>query len=256
MPRHRCLARVVAGECEYQREQIAKQWLGQVLPNWTKPSKVVVTFGWGDGVGSTALTFADAKTGRRLADIEIRVDGLTLESLEVILPREIAFTVLATHFGKPVPRWAGSGIARLHEPVIQQAEHDSLIRQLLNAGRGVRLKVLFRMTDYPQDMTHFHAQVHSVCRFLLSAGHSRAALLEFVGNGMGMNDNNADGWDRAAKALGYKSVDSLEDAWLSWLQKPESRLKTDSQPSRASPDDQFDRIPPVKLPGSAPPGRP
>ena len=123
----------------------------------------------------------------------MRLDGLTLESLEVDAAARDCI-----HRSRHALRQAGAavgrqGIARLHEPVIQQAEHDSLIRQLLNAGRGVRLKVLFRMTEYPQDMTLFHAQGHSVCRFLLSAGHSRAALLEFVGNGMGMNDNTADG---------------------------------------------------------------
>jgi hypothetical protein len=243
------LSRVVAGESEYQRQQIATLWLGKALPNWEKPSKVVVTFGWADGVGSTTFSFSDAKSSRESMGIEIRLDGLTLESLEVILPREVAETVLATHFGKPLPRWAGGGIARLHEPEIQQSAHDILNRQLLNEGRGVRLRALFRMTEYPQDMTLLNAQSHSVCRFLLAVGHSRAAVLGFIGHGM--NDNSAAGWDGAAVKLGYKSVDALEEAWLEWLKKPESRLKGDVPPPQKTPGDKTDRIPPIKLPGGS-----
>jgi RNA polymerase sigma factor (sigma-70 family) len=244
------LSRVVAGESEYQREHIAKLWLGKALPNWENPSKVVVTFGWAAGAGSTTFTFADSKkNNRNPTEIEIRLDGLTLESLEVVLPREVAETVFATHFGKPLPRWAGGGIARLHEPETQQSAHDTLIRQILNDGRGLRLKALFRMTEYPQDMTFLNAQSHSVFLFLLDTGHARGALLGFIADGM--KKNTAEGWDTAAATLGYKSVDALESAWLEWLKKPESRIKEDRQPPPKTPEDKTDRIPPIKLPGGS-----
>jgi RNA polymerase sigma factor (sigma-70 family) len=249
------VARIVAGEAEYQREQIARLWLGKALPNWPNRAVIIVTFSWGSGFGSTKLAFADAKTVPPAADIEMTLDGFTLESLEGTLPREIAETILATHFGKPVPRWAGGGIGRLHEPDAEQAGHDTLTRQLLNEGRGIRLKALFRMTEFPQDMTLLNAQSHSVCRFLLAEGQTRAALLGFVGNAM--KDNSAEGWDRAAKTLGFESVEALEKTWLEWLAKPESKFKVDGLPTVKPPDDQFDRIPPAKLPGGAPPpGRP
>jgi hypothetical protein len=118
---------------------------------------------------------------------------------------------------------------------------------LLNEGSGVRLRALFRITEYPQDMTLLNAQSHSVCRFLLAVGHSRAAILGFIDHGM--NNNTAAGWDGAALKLGYKSVDALEEAWLEWLKKPESRLKGDRQPPPKTPKEMTDRIPPLKLPG-------
>jgi hypothetical protein len=123
-------ARVVAGEAEYQRQQIAKEWLGKPLPNWEKPATVVVSFGWGGESGASTLTFADAKAGPKVAGIEIRLDGFTLQALEGPLPREVAQAVLATHFGRPVPRWAGGGVALLHDSDDEQAKNDTAVRQL------------------------------------------------------------------------------------------------------------------------------
>jgi hypothetical protein len=108
------------------------------------------------------------------------------------------------------------------------------------------------MTEYPKDPTLLHAQGHSVVRFLLAAGHSRAAVLEFVGGGM--KDNTAEGWDRAAKGLGFKSVDDLEKAWLAWLARPESRFAP-WEPAKPK-SDRSDLIPPTKLPGGPAPVRP
>ena len=68
-----------------------------------------------------------------------------------------------------------------------------------------------------------------------------------------MNDNGAEGWDRAAKTLGFESVEALERTWLEWLAKPESKFKVEGLPAVKPPDDKFDRIPPAKLPGGAPP---
>jgi RNA polymerase sigma factor (sigma-70 family) len=248
------VARVVAGEAEYQREEIAKQWLGKALSKWDKPATVVVTYGWNAGTGSATLSFDEVKAGTRLTEIRITLDGFALDTLESTLPREVAHTVIATHFGRPVPRWADAGIARLHESEAAQAGYDRLTRQILKEGRGIRLAALFRMMEFPRDPTLLNAQGHSVARFLLAAGHSRAAILGFVGSGM--KDNTAEGWEKAAKALGFKSVDAMEEAWLEWLKKPESQLKTDAPAPEKPPENKRDLIPPVKLPGGAAPIKP
>src|SRR5439155_18574565 len=86
------------------------------------------------------------------------------------LPHEVMHTVLATAVAHPVPRWADGGIALCAEPAAVQAQHDARIRELMNAGRGVRLRTLFRMTEYPPHLTVFYAQSHSVVRFLLARG--------------------------------------------------------------------------------------
>ncbi|HJZ58782.1 MAG TPA: hypothetical protein VKE74_27815, partial [Gemmataceae bacterium] len=85
------------------------------------------------------------------------------------VPHEVMHCVLATHFAKPLPRWADEGIAVAAEGAGEQINHDVRCRELLNAGRGIRLKTLFRMRDYPRDLMTLYAQGHSVIRFLLAS---------------------------------------------------------------------------------------
>ena len=94
--------------------------------------------------------------------------GSFLQALETQLPHEVTHAVLASHFGKPLPRWADEGIAVLHETTEYQLNHDVRCRELLNAGRGIRLKVLFPLKEYPRDTIALYAQGHSVARFLLT----------------------------------------------------------------------------------------
>jgi RNA polymerase sigma factor (sigma-70 family) len=255
------IARAVANEAEYQREQIARHWTGGVLAKWGKPAAVSVTSSWGNGAGSTTFTFANGK----VADIAMRLDGFSLNTLEGSLPHEVAHAVLATHFGKPLPRWADEGIALLYEAVDEQAKLDTLTRQLLNAGRGIRLKALFPMKEYPNDATLLYAQGHSVVRFLLALDPqklpaakigstpsstredlARARLVAFI---TGAIDDGAG--KCVERYYGFKTVDALEEAWLEWLKSPKSQLKSITPPTAKVKEEKLDLIPPMKLPGGA-----
>jgi hypothetical protein len=185
----------------------------------------------------------------------MNLSGPLLSILGSELPHEVMHTVLATHFGKPIPRWVDEGIALLSESAEEQASHDVHVRELLNAGRCIRLKTLFALKEYPRDMMTLYAQGHSVCRFLLarphklSAGSQHTAILEFAR--IGAAENTAESWNRAAKDVyGFESVTTLEEAWLAWLAKPESQLKSAKTTEPTKPkDDKPDLIPPTKLPG-------
>jgi hypothetical protein len=168
--------------------------------------------------------------------------------LDTALPHEVTHTVLASHFKRPLPRWADEGIALQAESLDSQFDHETKAREMLNAGRGIRLRVLFRMTDYPQDLLVLYSQGHSVVRFLLNAAIDSKALtpetrlLKFVDAGSA--ENTAESWDKAARDyFGYKTVDDLEEAWLDSLREPAAR--------RAKPD-AGDTIPPTKLPAAKP----
>ena len=66
-------------------------------------------------------------------------------------------------------------------------------------------------------------------------------------------------WDEAAKWwYGFDSVDKLEEAWLAWLTKPESRLVVPRVESPKRSHEKPDLIPPTNLPDGAalPTGRP
>jgi hypothetical protein len=200
-----------------------------------------------------------------------------MAALTNFLPHEVTHTVLASIFGKPVPRWADEGMSLLSEPDDEQVGNDVRLREVLNAGRGMRLKILLPATEYPKDVATFYAQSHSLTKFLVGRtmgvpvlkdiphigemfktgsddGHQR--LLAFVL--LGSKDNTAEGWGKAAKAVyGFDSVDALQEAWLKWLSTPESipTRKDGTRPAPAAKPEGGDLIPPVKLP-TAPSGTP
>ena len=68
-------------------------------------------------------------------------------------------------------------------------------------------------------------------------------FLDLAQRGLGNN------WDEAAKTVyGFETVDDLQQAWLEWLKKPETRL-ADSEPDRGPPPAANpELIPPTKLP--------
>ena len=100
--------------------------------------------------------------------MEIRGDAKQL--LYSVLPHEVTHTVLAHHFGRPVPRWADEGGSVLSENDEERFQHDVKCREFLNAGRAFVLRTLFRMTEYPRDMSVLYAQGYSVTAYLVEKG--------------------------------------------------------------------------------------
>jgi hypothetical protein len=265
------MSRALAAEAEYQRSALARLWLGQELPLADDKCVIQYTLHHAASTGASTFTFRnlkDSKTGLNTAKTEL--SGEFLDVLTNVLPHEVMHIILATHFGRPVPRWADEGIAVAAEDADSQSHHDETCRKLLNEGRGVRLKVLFRMTDYPRDLLAVYAQGHSVVRFLLTrpvtvgspvlktfpqfceqcrtVANPHQQLIIFLH--IGLDGNNAESWDKAAKAIyDFGSVDALEDAWLKYLEKPESRLKRNETQPKPKRDEKPDLIPPTRLPG-------
>jgi RNA polymerase sigma factor (sigma-70 family) len=247
------MARVIASEAEHHRRVLALKWLGKELPRWSQPCEVRFVTGIGNG-GATTFTYAKDKDGKpvmKSAGMEIRGDFMA--ALTANLPHEVMHTVLASHFGRPLPRWADEGISLLSEGDAEQFAHDVRVRELLNAGRGIRLKVLLTMAEYPRDVIVLYSQGHSLARFLADRsapgvpgfenlphvgqlfknpgadGHRR--LIAFIQ--LGMERNTAESWGEAAKTVyGFDSVDALEEEWLASLKAP---LKKDGAKSSHLP---------------------
>jgi len=238
------LARVVANEAEHHRAALAKKWLGKELPAWEKPCTLVFRTVVGTTDGATTFTFGRKDGAPALETATMEMKGEFRTVLETALPHEVTHTVLATHLKRPIPRWADEGIALQAESFDSQREHETKARELLNAGRGIRLRVLFRMTEYPKDLMVVYAQGHSVVRFLLTreidskSNTPKSRLLKFVDAGSA--ENTAESWDKAARDhFGFKTVDDLEEAWL-------DALRAAAPPKLAKGEG--DTIPPAKLP--------
>jgi hypothetical protein len=221
------LARIFGDQAEAYRRQKAIDWLGQEMPAWPRrcPLKVQIT----DRAAGGATTFTFGSDGNRpvVSSQHMEIHGPTRQLLNSVLPHEVTHTVLAHHFGRPVPRWADEGGSVLSENDEERFSHDIRCRELLNGGRGIRLRVLFRMVEYPSDMMVLYAQGYSVTQYLVARGgdghEGRAKLLQFLG--YGMQGNTPDSWNMAAnRVYGFDGIDAMEAAWLDALKTPPSRV--------------------------------
>jgi hypothetical protein len=180
----------------------------------------------GGAGGATTFTFGSDGTRPVVTSLRMEIRGDVRQLLYSVLPHEVTHTVLAHHFGRPVPRWADEGGSVLSENDDERFSHDVRCRELLNAGRGIRLRVLFKMTEYPRDMIVLYAQGYSITDYLVKKGgdgrEGRAKLLQFLG--YGMQGNTVEGWNAAARQVyGFDTVDAMEEAWLTALRTPPSR---------------------------------
>ena len=214
-------ARDFGDQAEHFRQEKARLWLGQDMPPWPRrcPLKVSVT---GNAAGgATTFTFGTAAGRPVVTSQHMEIHGPVRQLLHSVLPHEVTHTVLAYHFGRPVPRWADEGGSVLSENEEECFQHDIRNREILNQGRGIRLKVLFTLKEYPRDMIVVYAQGYSICNYLISRG-GRPKFLEFVGMGMRSDNRN---WEAAVREVyGYGSVDELEEAWIDSLRSPPTRV--------------------------------
>ena len=223
---------------QYRRDK-ARDWLGQEMPNWPNRCPLRIEINMKQSGGATTFSFGGDGGGKSgVSSQEMKIWGDAQQLLHSVLPHEVTHTVLAYHFGKPVPRWADEGSSVLSENDEECYQHDIRCRELLNQGRGMCLTHLFRQTEYPKDMIVIYAQGYSISQYLIQRG-GRAKFLEFVGLGMKNRNGN---WEAAVREVyQMKSVDDLEQTWIDSLrsapQRINSRTKGDVIASRGNRSD-------------------
>jgi hypothetical protein len=227
------LAKKFGEMAEFYRKEKALGWLGREMPQWPERCPLQVQISQSSAGGATTFTFGNENGRPTVSRQWMEIRGETKQLLNSVLPHEITHTVLAYHFGRAVPRWADEGGSVLSENDEERFSHDVRCRELLNAGRGIRLRVLFRMADYPRDMIVLYAQGYSISSYLVEKGggghDGREKLLQFLSIGMQGSDPKYHGtpesWNEASrKVYGFDSVDILEEAWLQALRTQPSRI--------------------------------
>ena len=221
------LAKKFGDMADFYRREKAIQWLGKEMPPWSRKCPLRVDITMDAAGGATTFTFGSDGGRSVVTSQSMEIKGNVKQLLNSVLPHEITHTVLAQHFGRPVPRWADEGGSVLSENDEERYSHDVRCRELLNGGRGIQLRVLFKMTEYPRDMIVLYAQGFSVTDYLVERGGGgqtgRAKLLRFLG--VGMAGNTLDSWNDAARQVyGLESVDGMQTAWLDALRTPPSRV--------------------------------
>lgn len=203
------LAREIAIAAEKYRRTLALDWLQRELPDWSEPC--VLEARVGSHLRPNGLTSFAFRNGYAYG-WRIDVQGNRQRVLQDVLPHEITHAVFASHFGRPLPRWADEGVSILVETTDARNEQHRKLIEYVNTGRTVSLPHLFAMNDYPPDILPLYSQGHSLVSFLVLQG-GRQKFVEFIEEGMQSND-----WAACTQRhYEFESLGHLQRSWLDWV---------------------------------------
>ncbi len=209
-------ARQLCQAAEKYRHDLAIEWLGQPMPDWSQPCLMTVRVGpqLGNG-GETAFAFEQGEVfGWRMS-----IQGSAERLLDSVLPHEITHTIFASHFRQPLPRWADEGGATSVEHVSETNKHRQMLSQFLRTGRGIAFNQMFAIMDYPKDIMPLYAEGYSLAEFLIETG-GRRKYVEFLDDGLKSKD-----WPGAIqRGYGIKDLGVLQNTWLAWVSQGWPRL--------------------------------
>lgn len=211
-------ARYVAERAEELRRDLAEEWLGEELADWSEPCRVTVDADSERLMGDTTYLIGRTRITRWRMELRGPLDRI----LETLLPHEVVHTILASHFRCAIPRWADEGAALLAEDPAEQQRLWRLEQRRLIGEDQPPLAELLRASEYPaqrDEIRTFYVRGASLTSFLAAAGKPR--FLEFIRAGM------SEGWDASVRVhYGFTGVAELEACWLEWLRagRPEIAL--------------------------------
>jgi len=203
-------ARQIGDHAERFRRELSQEWIGAEFPAWQQPCPIRAAIA--DNLGSGGATQFEF-SGGQVYGWRMYIQAAALETLLASsLPHEVLHTVLATHFRRPLPRWADEGAATLVEGPAVRAGMQRTLVQCLQTGRGISFERMFGMREYPHDVLPLYAQGHSLVAYLVDRGGKRH-FVAFLADGLGDDD-----WNRAThEYYGFKNVRALQTAWNRWV---------------------------------------
>jgi hypothetical protein len=216
------LAKEIGDQAEACRRELAILWLGQELPPWAKPcpihAKVAPKMGAG---GATSFVFDRGE----VFGWKMNIQGSRQRILDSVVPHEVTHTIFASHFRRPLPRWADEGACTTVEDRSEVAKQERMLVEFLKTGRGIAFSEMFAMKDYPSDVMPLYSQGHSLAQWLIES-RGRKAFLEFLADGM--QDDN---WSRAVEQhYGFDGLYTMQTAWLDWVKQGRPHLTPETSP--------------------------
>ena len=95
-------AKQVGNEAERFRRELAIEWIGKELPQWSEKCPIQVTLAaHAGGETSFAFMFNGHQRGEPTG-WDMKIFGTPERLLDSVLPHEITHTIFATHFRRPV----------------------------------------------------------------------------------------------------------------------------------------------------------
>ncbi len=228
-------ARRVGDEAERFRKELAELWLGHELPTWQQPCPILVKIEPHAG-GQTSFAFVpDGQGASRPIDWRMEVFGTPERILDSVLPHEVTHTIFATHFGRPLPRWADEGACTTVEHQSERIRSHQMLIDFLTNGRGIPFNHMFVMKQYPSDILPLYSQGHSLARFLImQRGHRH--FVNFIGEGMDREipGHEPQTWNEVGqKYYGYEDLSDLQVQWLGWVKQGCPKLQAGATPDEA-----------------------
>ena len=203
------LAREIGDAAERYRADLAMEWLGRELPRWSQPCPITAHVGARMGAGGATSFMFDRS---RPFGWRMTIQGSRERVLDSVLPHEVTHTIFATHFGRPVPRWADEGACTTVEHKTEKDKQNRLLIQFLTTQRGIAFNRMFAITEYPQDILPLYAQGYSLARYLIAQGGKRK-FVQYVGDGMRTND-----WASSTRShYSFSDLSELQVTWLEWV---------------------------------------
>lgn len=205
------LARKIGDAAEQYRHTLALEWLGSPLPRWSRPCpiKAQVAPHLGAG-GATSFVFDRGE----VFNWTMTIQGSEERILDSVLPHEVTHTIFASHFRRPLPRWADEGACTTVEHPVERARQHRLLIEFLTTQRGIAFPDMFAMREYPADVLPLYAQGYSLARYLIDRG-GRHKYVAFLTDGLASDD-----WSSALKRhYGVPSVAQMQHLWLDWVKQ-------------------------------------
>ncbi len=205
------MAEQIGRAAEDYRRELATEWLGTEMRNWSQPCPITASVGDHLGAGgATSFVFEHGEVfGWRMT-----IQGSLERILDSVLPHEVTHTVFATHFRQPLPRWADEGACTTVEHDSEKAKQQRMLIDFLHTNRGIAFSRMFAMREYPSDVMPLYSQGFSLARYLISQG-GKKKFLNYIGDGL--RDDN---WTRATKQhYGYDNLLALQNSWLGWVRQ-------------------------------------
>lgn len=205
------LATEIGQAAENFRAKLSVEWLGRELPPWPQacPIEAQVAPHLGAG-GATSFVFIQNQP----RDWTMSIQGSRERVLDSVLPHEITHTIFATHFGRPLPRWADEGACTTVEHSSEKMKQEQNLIVFLKSSRGIAFNKMFAMKEYPKDILPLYSQGFSLARFLIQQGGKRK-YVDYVGEGMQTNDWNG----VTRKFYGFQDLSDLQVSWLGWVKQ-------------------------------------
>jgi hypothetical protein len=204
-------AKQMGDAAEKYRRELAIEWTGKRMPDWSQPCVMTVEDGPKLGAGGATTFIFDRG---EVFGWRMTIQGPRDRLLDSVLPHEVTHMVFASHFRRPLPRWADEGGASVVEHPSEKAKHRKMLVEFLRTKRGIAFNRMFAMTEYPRDVMPLYAQGYALAEFLIRHGGKRK-YIAFLEEGLQTKQ-----WSAAiARHYGIRDLGELQNTWVAWIKQ-------------------------------------